>query len=85
MPPWSMFSTVRSSRALAIVLTSTLSWSGLVACNDGKPKASAPSGHTGAPVTGIDSAKARELMAQGALVVDVREQGEWDEGHLPQA
>lgn len=34
---------------------------------------------------GIDTPGALALVQQGALVIDVREQAEWDEGHLPQA
>jgi sulfur-carrier protein adenylyltransferase/sulfurtransferase len=34
----------------------------------------------------VDAARARELVESGeALVLDVREQDEWDEGHLPNA
>jgi rhodanese-related sulfurtransferase len=35
---------------------------------------------------GIDLAKARELLSSGAaILVDVREQHEWDAGHAPEA
>ncbi|MEZ4403843.1 MAG: rhodanese-like domain-containing protein [Kofleriaceae bacterium] len=47
-------------------------------------KASTPAG--AAPAAEVDPvAAAKQLIASGALVLDVREQDEWDEGHLPQA
>lgn len=33
----------------------------------------------------IDAAEAIELVAGGAILIDVREQGEWDAGHAPTA
>ena len=33
----------------------------------------------------VDQAEAQGLLAAGALVVDVRTQAEWDEGHGPEA
>ena len=73
----------RSVRRAALAVASLLSFA--TACADDKPKApSAPT--AGAPTAArSDPAKARELMARGALVVDVREAVEWDSGHLPQA
>jgi molybdopterin/thiamine biosynthesis adenylyltransferase/rhodanese-related sulfurtransferase len=39
-----------------------------------------------AEISEIDAARARELVDNGeAIVVDVREQDEWDEGHIPGA
>jgi sulfur-carrier protein adenylyltransferase/sulfurtransferase len=39
-----------------------------------------------AEISEIDAARARELVDRGeTLVVDVREQDEWDEGHIPGA
>jgi sulfur-carrier protein adenylyltransferase/sulfurtransferase len=39
-----------------------------------------------AEISEIDAARARDLIASGdPLVVDVREQDEWDEGHIPGA
>lgn len=35
--------------------------------------------------THLDSARAPKLIADGALVLDVREQAEWNGGHLAQA
>ena len=35
--------------------------------------------------TGVDARRAVELVDQGAVVVDVREQAEWDAGHIPGA
>lgn len=42
-----------------------------------------PAPSPGAVAQGV--APARELMRAGALTIDVRSQGEWDAGHLPQA
>ena len=33
----------------------------------------------------VDPAEVRELLAEGVVIVDVREQEEWDQGHLPGA
>jgi molybdopterin/thiamine biosynthesis adenylyltransferase/rhodanese-related sulfurtransferase len=33
----------------------------------------------------VDPAEVRELLEEGVAIVDVREQGEWDQGHLPGA
>ncbi|MGV1036344.1 MAG: rhodanese-like domain-containing protein [Candidatus Nanopelagicales bacterium] len=38
-----------------------------------------------AAVPAVDGAQARELVQDGALLLDVREQGEWNEAHAPQA
>ena len=39
-----------------------------------------------AEIAEVDAARARELVDAGeAVVVDVREQAEWDEGHIPGA
>ena len=77
---------VRSAHPAALVVASLLSLATVAACNEDKAKPSAPAGQVGAPAaSGVDTAQARELIAGGALVVDVREQAEWDQGHLPQA
>ncbi len=36
-------------------------------------------------ITDIDVAEARRRLAEGARLFDVREQGEWDEVHAPEA
>lgn len=36
-------------------------------------------------ITDIDVAEARRRLAEGAKLFDVREQGEWDEVHAPEA
>ena len=37
-------------------------------------------------ITEVDAARTRELMDGGDfLLVDIREQNEWDEGHIPGA
>lgn len=36
-------------------------------------------------VPGTDVAGARRLLADGAVLLDVREPGEWDAGHAPEA
>lgn len=33
----------------------------------------------------VDAARARAMVEQGALLLDVREHDEWDAGHAPQA
>ncbi len=38
-----------------------------------------------AAVPAVDGAQARTLVQGGALLLDVREQGEWNEAHAPQA
>lgn len=38
-----------------------------------------------AAVPAVDGAQARKLVQEGALLLDVREQGEWNEAHAPQA
>lgn len=38
-----------------------------------------------APVTDVDTTRARELLAAGALLVDVREPAEWRAGHVADA
>jgi sulfur-carrier protein adenylyltransferase/sulfurtransferase len=39
-----------------------------------------------AEISEVDAARARELIESGEpVVVDVREQDEWDEGHIPGA
>ena len=77
----------RSVRRAALAVASLLSFTILAACDEGKPKTPAATTPAAVPAAraGVDIAKARELMASGALVVDVREQVEWDGGHLPQA
>lgn len=37
------------------------------------------------PFQVIDTQRAHEMIAHGALVVDVREQWEWNVGHIPEA
>lgn len=39
----------------------------------------------GTRTVGVDAVEARELQRSGAVVIDVREQGEWDAGHIAQA
>lgn len=36
-------------------------------------------------VTRVDEAATKALVAEGAVVIDVRSKAEWDEGHLPMA
>jgi rhodanese-related sulfurtransferase len=38
-----------------------------------------------ARVPSVDAASARDLVREGAVLLDVREQGEWNAGHAPQA
>ncbi len=63
----------------------------LAACGDDKSTAGPPAPVATAAAATIptapiiDTARARELVAAGALVIDVREQSEWDGGHLAQA
>jgi rhodanese-related sulfurtransferase len=33
----------------------------------------------------VDAVEAKELQRRGAVIVDVREKGEWDAGHAPKA
>ena len=40
---------------------------------------------TSMPFTDVTPEQAQELIAQGALVVDVRQPNEWIRGHIPQA
>ncbi len=40
---------------------------------------------TSMPFTNVTPEQAQELIAQGALVVDVRQPNEWIRGHIPQA
>jgi hydroxyacylglutathione hydrolase len=40
---------------------------------------------TSMPFDNITPEQARELIAQGALVIDVRQPDEWMSGHIPQA
>jgi rhodanese-related sulfurtransferase len=35
--------------------------------------------------SGVGPAEAHDLLRSGALLLDVREQGEWDAGHAPKA
>ena len=37
------------------------------------------------PVPGVDASEARTLVSQGAALLDVREQHEWNVGHAPMA
>lgn len=39
----------------------------------------------GLRVPGVDAAEAVQLVRDGAVLLDVREQAEWDAGHAPQA
>ena len=53
-------------------------------------KAMSPSGaeyvkQVRAQVDEVDPAEVRELLDEGVVIVDVREQEEWDAGHLPGA
>lgn len=67
----------------AVTLIATL----VIGC--GKDKTDAAPGATGPGSSGAavadDTTIAKQLIASGAAVIDVREQDEWDEGHLPQA
>ena len=59
--------------------------SSLLGCESPPPSdGSAPSSTTKAAPgpSKINGAKARELVAAGAVLLDVRTQGEWDGGHL---
>jgi len=56
----------------------------LAACSKSEPP-SATAAPAAAPKRAKDPAKARELIAAGAVVVDVRSPDEFAEGHLPQA
>jgi rhodanese-related sulfurtransferase len=38
-----------------------------------------------AKVPSVDGATARDLVREGAVLLDVRESGEWNAGHAPQA
>lgn len=40
---------------------------------------------TSMPFTNLTPEQAQELIAEGALVVDVRQPNEWIRGHIPQA
>lgn len=40
---------------------------------------------TSMPFTDVTPEQAQELIAQGALVVDVRQPNEWIRGHIPEA
>ncbi len=40
---------------------------------------------TSLPFTNVTPEQAREMIAQGALVVDVRQPNEWIGGHIPEA
>lgn len=74
-------------RTSGLTLAALLTLTGVVGCDGGKSTPTAPtaSAPPAAPAPAAGTAKAKELIAAGALVIDVREQGEWDEGHLPQA
>jgi|JI10StandDraft_1071094.scaffolds.fasta_scaffold205459_2 phage shock protein E len=48
-----------------------------------RPPKAASAAPAAAPADPVAAAKA--AIAAGATVIDVREQSEWDEGHLPQA
>ena len=39
----------------------------------------------GSTIVSVDPAEAKNLQRQGAVIVDVREKGEWDAGHAPKA
>ncbi len=74
---------------VAFVVFGSLSLAGalvLAACGKGASD-SPPTPGSAAPTVPAPAAldRAKALIASGALVVDVREQGEWDEGHLAQA
>jgi rhodanese-related sulfurtransferase len=44
-----------------------------------------PSGKGDAPRVSVDAPRALELIRDGAVLVDVREDSEWNAGHAPQA
>lgn len=75
-----------SIRATAACLVLTL---GLVGCgkgsSDGKPAAPPTSASQVRAPSSPALEQAKQLIAGGALVVDVRELPEWEEGHLPMA
>ena len=39
----------------------------------------------GTATTNVEAFDAKELQRGGAVIVDVREKGEWDAGHIPKA
>lgn len=39
----------------------------------------------GPPITGVDPMQTQELLRNRALLIDVRDQREWDAGHAPKA
>lgn len=60
----------------------------LVGCGNDKPSTSAAPGGAAAPhkaTADVDVATARKLIAEGALVIDVRMADEFADGHLPTA
>ncbi len=77
----------RPFAATALAIAAPLSLC-LLGCDSSKPKAAGPAAPTAvpsAPAPAAGTVKAKELIASGALVIDVREQREWDEGHLAPA
>lgn len=57
----------------------------IAACSKSSPKTdNAPAGHVAGPVH-KDPEQAKQLIAQGATVLDVRTAEEFTNGHLPQA
>ncbi len=64
----------------AMVISALVALVALVAVGCGDDKSAPP---RAAAVDG--AATARQLIAAGALVIDVRERDEWDDGHLPTA
>jgi phage shock protein E len=68
-------------RALFLLLCTL----GLTGCDKSEPKSPTSTTAPAAAAPSADLEQAKQLIAAGALVVDVREQGEWDEGHLAQA
>lgn len=68
----------------SIVLVAVLALAG-PACDKKAPDGGAAAGPGPTATTTDPVADAKRLIAGGALVIDVREQDEWDEGHLAQA
>lgn len=75
----------------AVVLAAAVATLALSACSASTPTPAAVTNSSGAnaapaalPVT-VDTAEAARLRESGALVLDVREQYEWNEAHIPGA
>ena len=66
----------RCGAALALLLA--------LGCSNGAPEAAGPAGTAATPEAApeIDTARAKQLVKEGAPVVDVRSEGEFSGGHL---